>query len=40
MYNIWMHHLGDPAVEELSFTHSLLINAGTDPFKVITDGIK
>lgn len=31
---------GDPAVEELSFTHSLLINAGTDPFKVITDGIK
>eukprot|EP00253_Pinus_taeda_P005618 PITA_05618 len=31
---------GDPAVEKLSFTHSLLINAGTDPFKVITDGIK
>jgi len=31
---------GDPAVEELSFTHSLLVNTGTDPFKVITDGIK
>lgn len=31
---------GDPAMEELSFTHSLLVNTGTDPFKVITDGIK
>eukprot|EP01018_Ginkgo_biloba_P014618 Gb_25111 [translate_table: standard] len=31
---------GDPAVTASSFTHSLFINAGTDPFKVITNAIR
>uniref|UniRef100_A0A0D6QUR8 galactinol--sucrose galactosyltransferase n=1 Tax=Araucaria cunninghamii TaxID=56994 RepID=A0A0D6QUR8_ARACU len=31
---------GDLAIVESSFTHSLLIHAGTDPFKVITDAIR
>eukprot|EP01018_Ginkgo_biloba_P014621 Gb_25106 [translate_table: standard] len=31
---------GDPAITASCFTHSLFINTGTDPFKVITDAIR
>lgn len=31
---------GDPAITTSSFTHSLFITTGTDPFKVITDAIR